>query len=587
MSSDLTRENFTAFMTELVQKSYPGVTAKDLAPVVDVAFRYRFVRDIKDDLRFSMESVQMNIEAEQMAHKLDEEVNPKIVVGKLKEEVNNTYKGVDLDEEPVHKKAVKQEGPSVGIQNELETKQKAIKSEQEAQRKFMMSKYLNHPDKDKMLRVAHENLNFDTKSEGSRVGVQLLVGQYNIQNSMYLTKKDIVASIETQYKHYEYIFNSHFSANIVINRFSTDVKSYVEPTAIFGRLTFDNMGQFSKDQITMETLSEKGKFVKINLNFQECDSLYHIFPNMYLIVLVKGEIVDEMGALKVVNVLELDQEKDSLEEIALEPKTVYNHRSVLVFKGPYQYPGKDRNSTQLFSAFDSIADKIKEKKPSVAILIGPFITEETFPEGISSELEKSDSFDALRSRYILNLIEKVSSDCALIFVQDAAEIDNYYVTPMKNTFGNLRHDTDPNKLVMFCDSPCLLELDKKFRIAIGSEDMVKPMLKFPNNSVGKKFISPMRAVIGQRNLHPVFPGTYPVDLTQMSQMNYQECEKPHVIISPSILVDFAAKIRGTLVCNPKTVYDGDNFGKYGQIWLDCEHNESDATNLVRVEVRQF
>lgn len=439
-----------------------------------------------------------------------------------------------------------------------------------------------NPEMQTEVKTAHAELNFKFGQTLNRpFDVNKKIADFSVSNFMYPQPIDFKNSYLKRYE----IMENKIKANkkIEFSRIEDHTKNFDTPTLILARLCYDEEDEFMTERVMAEMLSVKNKIIQCYLNFSGCNGEYHLFPNQYIAVEVQGDFYDKNSSLRVVKILEIGSEADEHDKEEPNASLISEYLNIMVFKGPFTQDGN-----AYFFGFDMIKHHIlRDKSINCVVLVGPFVPED---QSIATthvpELHSKTSFQQCREENILKFYEevkKINTNIVVIIVPEISEADNIFPYPLPK----IKMTETRNDLIMV-SSPCLLEFEIKFntyRVAIGSQDFLKNMMKFPHKSTdNRKFVQAMKSVISQRNLMPVFPLPDPFDVTNISLLDYDEDLKPHVFVACSNLTAFALKSRGVLICNPKTIFEGDGFGHCARIYLDAN---SQGVNGARVDVLKF
>lgn len=453
--------------------------------------------------------------------------------------------------------------------------------------KFMISKHLEAcEDKGQKIKSVNEELDFKFGRENNAyLEVKKIKSDFTRNNFLYVKPQHFQDAFSNRFLEMEVKIGSYLeSIGKKYDRIQDDVKSFATETIIIGRLTMDEEDSFVSERICIEYLTDKGNMHHCFLNFSSCKSEFLLFPNAYVAVGVVGDFYDISTALTVKSVFEIDSHLDASDDHVPAKREIDKFSNVLVFKGPFT-----QNGNAYFGGFDMILHHIQaDMSASCIVLIGPFLPIEQLVEG-QIEFATKNSFNMIRasnfSNFFTNLY-KLKPSMAVVIVPDASEVDNIYPSPIPNTLQFVKV-LNP-ELLTLASSPCLLSFEvgqAKYRIAINTQDIVKACVRYPSNSKDpRKFIQPMRSLVSQRCLLPIFPYVEPFDVTMIDQLSFQEEDKPDIIVCCSVMTQFACKARGTIVCNPKTIFEGDDYGSFVRIALDAS---SKGTDGVRVDVLKF
>ncbi|KAJ7069986.1 DNA polymerase alpha/epsilon subunit B-domain-containing protein [Mycena amicta] len=264
-------------------------------------------------------------------------------------------------------------------------------------------------------------------------------------------------------------------------------------------------------------------------------------------------------------------------EVKPEPHASF---SVLVACGPFT-PDQDLG----FRPWRTLSKKLKEMKPTVVILTGPFI--DVLHPMIKAGDVDSTPLSLFRTRFILPLREYLDSapgSIAVVIPSVRDLISNHAVFPQ----GELEREvvmSDPrihlvpnpawftiNGLAFSITSTdVLFHLKRGEFIKRGEE--VDPVEVTPDDACNDPIVGLCKHVLQQRCIYPVFP--VPGDLTNELVLDVTHSDglrlgpgmdgdsdappphcTPDVLIVPSRFKQFAKPIYGTLAINPGFVYRG-------------------------------
>lgn len=460
--------------------------------------------------------------------------------------------------------------------------------------KFMVAKHMDAwEEKGQIIKSVNEGLNFQYgRDNGVYLDVKKIKSDYTRNNFLYVKPQHFKEAFLNRLLEMETKLGAYLdSIGKRYERVESDKRSFDIETIIIGRLTMDEDDSFLTERVRIEYVTRSGALSQCFLNFTDCKGDFLLFPNAYVAVGVVGDFYDDQVAVRVNSIYEIDSHLDSMDNSPSPKRDVDTFANILVFKGPYTL-----NGNAYFGGFDMILHHVyNDQSVNCVVLIGPFLPIEQVTE-TQAEFETKNPFEETRRLNFEHLLSRLSAKrpgnkpISVVIVPDASEVDNIYPSPIPNPFQNQPQSIKiPNpELVTFASSPCLLRFEigqNNYNVAFSTQDIVKACARAPSKSSDpRKFLQPMRSLVSQKCLLPIFPYVESFDVTMIDQLNYDDFEKPDVIVQCSVMTHFACKARGTLVCNPKTIFEGNEFGTFARISLDASTRGIDG---VRVDILKF
>ncbi|KAH8850517.1 DNA polymerase alpha subunit B [Schistosoma japonicum] len=316
--------------------------------------------------------------------------------------------------------------------------------------------------------------------------------------------------------------------------------------------------------------------VHLDLGFSRDLSCYSVYSGQPL--LIRG--VNPTGcSLGVMEIFQIPISKPPA--INLDKCSANLH--IMVACGPYTL-SNSHDPTGLFNLLRSV----KQSKPHVLILLGPFVDSEH--PGIQSYSETTYE-ELFQSR-----VNSVSEWCShlsikLIIVSSWREVhhDPVYPTPPIDKSWT---EKTPDLLssytnVQFAPDPCLIQIEE-YVFGITTVDVLKDLSceEISAGCSGSDRITRLcRHIIASSSFYPVHPpdDDLPLDYPLWSQYA-QFSVTPHCLILPSKLRQFTKDVDGVLCINPGFVSRGESFGSYAEICVSANEFPSPNGNNYGIEL---
>ncbi|CAH8482519.1 unnamed protein product [Schistosoma haematobium] len=308
--------------------------------------------------------------------------------------------------------------------------------------------------------------------------------------------------------------------------------------------------------------------VPLDLGFSKDLSCYSVYSGQPL--LIRG--VNPTGhSLGVMEIFQIPISKPPF----INPDKCLGNLHIMVACGPYTL-SNSHDPTGLFNLLRSV----KQSKPHVLILLGPFVDSEH--PGIQSYSETTYE-ELFQSR-----VNSVSEWCShlsirLIIVSSWRELhhDPVYPTPPidKSWIEKTPHLSSSYEKVQFAPDPCLFQIGE-YVFGLTSVDILKDLSceEISAGCSGSDRITRLcRHILASSSFYPVHPPDdgLPLDYPLWSQYA-QFSVTPHCLILPSKLRQFVKNVDGVLCINPGYVSKGEAFGSYAEIVVNV--NEFSSLN---------
>jgi len=320
----------------------------------------------------------------------------------------------------------------------------------------------------------------------------------------------------------------------------------VEPHLAVGRILCDSEGHLNSNSVVLQGSMDSCGGHTIPLDLSKLEA-YSFFPGQ----IVGVECTNPNGSRLLVNKLH--------PEVCAPPAPYTGPDQVLdilVSCGPYT-PNDSDNAQPLMD----ILEVIKETKPHVAFLIGPFVDMKNSSVGDGNENYQA-IFDRMLTE-VYSAVEELRTDVVLVpSLRDAHENFVYPQPPyhMDATLFN-------NKIKTISD-PSLLSVNG-VRIGVTSSDILfhlgREEISFPPRA-GDRLSRLASHLLSQHSFYPL----YPPNLEQNIDFEHQELhglldQSPHLLLLPSDLVYFVRELDSCTILNPGRLTKGPGPGTYSSI----------------------
>ena len=249
-----------------------------------------------------------------------------------------------------------------------------------------------------------------------------------------------------------------------------------------------------------------------------------------------------------------------------------------------------------FSVFNNVIKQVVNKNPHFFIVNGPFF---------SSENEKvkwgaQDTEEGMIE--LINILKKEFKETRtkILICPGISDNENFYPLPqppfdkINNNFRNTRIGTNGAEII-FISNPQIFPLNEAY-IGIANFDTIKDIIF---NSVHSPLINTVEKacemILHQKNFYPILPNTIQqqyennteriitVDLSQYKYLYFGNYESPpDIILTNSIMKNFAKNIRGTVFVNCGSFCKGKNYGEMAKITLHNASNSNEINKRLKV-----
>ncbi|CAH8484396.1 unnamed protein product [Schistosoma rodhaini] len=310
--------------------------------------------------------------------------------------------------------------------------------------------------------------------------------------------------------------------------------------------------------------------VHLDLGFSKDLSCYSIYSGQPLLIRGVNPTGHSLGAMEI---FQIPISKPPF----INPHKCSGNLHIMVACGPYTL-SNSHDPTGLFNLLRCV----KQCKPHVLILLGPFVDSEH--PGIQSYSETTYE-ELFQSR-----VNSVSEWCShlsirLIIISSWRELhhDPVYPTPPidKSWIEKTPHLLSSYEKVHFAPDPCLFQIGE-YVFGLTSVDILKDLSceEISAGCSGSDRITRLcRHILASSSFYPVHPPDdgLPLDYPLWSQYA-QFSVTPHCLILPSKLRQFVKNVDGVLCINPGYVSRGEAFGSYAEIVVNGNEFSSLSEN---------
>jgi len=316
-----------------------------------------------------------------------------------------------------------------------------------------------------------------------------------------------------------------------------------EPGVGLGRIQCDSEGRMNSNSVLLHGSLDISSGSVIPLDLSQVSS-YSLFPGQVVAVDCSNPNGSKLVATKV-----YDGSSPSLADITLADSSIL---SMIVAAGPFT----TADSVGM-EPLQDILSNIKEQKPSVAVLMGPFLdTKNTAVCGAA------ESYDSQWLRMVSMMAKEMEGLATqLILVPSCRDLVGYPVYPQPPFpssplyLPNMRCVSDPCTLSISGVTVSLTSSDILFHL--GKEE-----ISFPPRS-GDRMSRLSSHLLQQGSMYPLYPPSEEmnVDFEQLEQHALFD-KAPHLMLLPSDLTHFVREVTGTTVINPGRLTKGVGPGTY-------------------------
>jgi len=345
-----------------------------------------------------------------------------------------------------------------------------------------------------------------------------------------------------------------------------DLATTQSETAVgLGRVQCDSEGRLNSNSVVLHGSLDTSSGAAVTVDLSQTPS-FSLFPGQVVAV----DCTNPNGSKLVVSKV-YEGVTPPLAECTLPTSSTL---TILVATGPYTT--SDNTS---MDPLQDIMDVVKEKKPSVVLLLGPFVDLKN-----SAMCNGNESFD-IQWCNMLSLMSKEIGELEtqLILVPSSRDAIGYPVYPQPPFPASSLYT--PN---MKCvTDPCILNISG-VQVALTSSDILfhlgKEEISFPPRS-GDRMSRLSSHLLQQGSMYPLYPPNEEMNIDYERMELHCLLEKaPHLLILPSDLVHFVRDLSGTTVLNPGRITKGIGPGTYGFVSMRRGEGESLETKVDIVRI---
>jgi len=326
-----------------------------------------------------------------------------------------------------------------------------------------------------------------------------------------------------------------------------DLATTQPDTAVgIGRVQCDSEGRLNSNSVVLHGSLDISSGVSVPLDLSQVSS-YSLFPGQ----VVAMDCTNPNGS-KLVAAKMYDGAPLPLADIRLAESSVL---SMLVAAGPFT-----TSDSVGMEPLQDILSVIKEKKPSVAVLLGPFLDMKN-----SAVCGAAESFDSQWVRMVTLMAKEMEGlSTQLVMVPSSRDAVGYPVYPQPPFPSSPLYL--PN---MRCVSdPCVLDISG-VNVALTSSDILfhlgKEEISFPPRS-GDRMSRLSSHLLQQGSMYPLYPPSEELNVDFEKLEHFALMDKaPHLLVLPSDLTHFVREVTGSTVVNPGRLTKGAGPGTYSLV----------------------
>lgn len=328
-----------------------------------------------------------------------------------------------------------------------------------------------------------------------------------------------------------------------------------EPGLVVGRVLCDGEGRMNSNSVLLQGSVDTCGGATVSLDLSQAPS-FSLFPGQVVAV----ECTNPNGSRLVVSKVHSEVALEPPSQSLLEEGEVL---SVLTACGPF--------STSDSCGLEPLADflsLVKQEKPAVALLLGPFL------DLRNSVVEGSgDSYDSLWMK-LLSLIstEIEGLPTEVVLVPSYRDVHSHPVYPQPPFL--VTPDTAslyrPN--LRCVSDPCTITL-RGVQISLSSTDILfqlgKEEVSFPPRS-GDRMGRLASHLLHQASFYPLYPPNEEVNVDYEhleSHARFPTTSVPHLLLLPSDLTYFVREVSGCTVVNPGRLTKGPGPGTLSRLQI--------------------
>jgi DNA polymerase alpha subunit B len=239
--------------------------------------------------------------------------------------------------------------------------------------------------------------------------------------------------------------------------------------------------------------------------------------------------------------------------------------NILIAAGPFT-----PSDSLSFEAFDDLLEKIKEVKPGVCILLGPFLDEnhQKLDEFVDNQ---ENTFEAFFRNKVQELCSLGLTGTQFVLVSSSRDVHHLPVYPTPPySIGNENSIIQIEEgMITAVPDPATISISGVV-IGLTSTDILmhtqKNILAHATIHTDR-FSRTAREMLSQRNFYPLYPPNenVPMDIDLWTKYAQMECT-PHILLLPSDLNHFIKQVDKTTVINPGRLSSGKR--TYARLQID-------------------
>jgi len=316
-----------------------------------------------------------------------------------------------------------------------------------------------------------------------------------------------------------------------------------ETGCVVGRVQCDSEGRLNSNSVVLHGSLDTSSGASVPLDLSQVPS-FSLFPGMVTAMDCTNPNGSKIVASKVYEGAALP-----LAELRLPEDSGL---SMLVAAGPFT-----TSDSVGMEPLQDILTVIKEKKPSVAILLGPFLDMKN-----SAVCGAAEDFDTQWVKMVTVMAKELDEvPTQLVLVPSSRDAVGYPVYPQP-PFPSSSLYLPSMRMV---SDPCTLDISG-LTVSLTSADILfhlgKEEISFPPRA-GDRMSRLASHLLHQGSMYPLYPPSEELNVDFENLENYALLDKaPHLLILPSDLTHFVREISGTMVLNPGRLTKGAGPGTY-------------------------
>jgi len=315
-----------------------------------------------------------------------------------------------------------------------------------------------------------------------------------------------------------------------------------------GRVQCDSEGRLNSNSVVIHGSLDTASGAVVPLDLSQASS-YSLFPGQVIAMDCSNPNGSRLVATKIYDGVPIP-----LSDLTLSDNSVL---SILLAAGPFT----TADSVGM-EPLQDILNVIKDKKPSVAFLVGPFLDIKN-----NAVCGANESFDNLWLRMVTLMVKEMEGlQTELVLVPSCRDVVGYPVYPQPPFpasplyLPNMRCVSDPCTLNISGVTVSLTSSDILFHL--GKEE-----ISFPPRS-GDRMSRLASHLLQQGSMYPLYPPSEELNVDFEKLEEFTQLEKaPHLLLLPSDLMHFVREVNGTTVINPGRLTKGAGPGTYCSVKL--------------------